>query len=70
MASNLDSKAVTAALGLVLEEIAAKAWAVHRGGRISARLIDRVLAYRIGVRPWEGQRLVNAYAAKRRAARW
>src|SRR5262245_24633771 len=54
MANNFDSKAVRAALGLVLEEIATKARAAHRGGRISARL-----AYRIGVRPWERQRLAK-----------
>jgi hypothetical protein len=69
-ANNLNSsRAVTAALGLVLDEITARAMATSPGGRISARLIGRVLAYRIGVRPWEGQRLAKAYVAHRRAAR-
>jgi hypothetical protein len=58
---NSNGRAVTAALALVLDEITRDARAAHPGGRISARLIGRVLAYRIGVRPWEGQRLAKAY---------
>jgi hypothetical protein len=65
---NNNDRAVTAALALLLDEITARARAAHPGGRVSARLIGRVLAYRTGLPVWEGQRLAKAWKATRKAA--
>jgi hypothetical protein len=64
---DLSDKAIAAALNRVLDEIAETARATSPTGRMSARLIGRVLAVRLGIPVWTGQT-----AAKRRArgARW
>jgi len=62
---DLSDKAIAAALNRLLEEIAETARATSPTGRMSARLIGRALALRLGVSTWEAQR-----AAKTLGRRW
>ena len=52
---DLSDKAIAAALNRVLDEIAETARATSPTGRVSRRLIGRVLAVRLGIPVWTGQ---------------
>jgi hypothetical protein len=52
---DLSNKAIAAALNQVLDEIAEIARAASPAGRVSRRLIGRVLAVRLGIPVWTGQ---------------
>jgi hypothetical protein len=60
-----SDKVIAAALNRLLDEIAEAARATSPTGRVSRRLIGRVLALRLGVSTWEAQR-----AAKTLGRRW
>jgi hypothetical protein len=62
---DLSDRAIAAALFKLLDEIAGTAKATSRG-RISARLVGRVLAMRLGISIWEAQTAAKAWQAARR----
>jgi hypothetical protein len=62
---NLSNRAIAAALLKLLDEIAAAAKATSHG-RISGRLIGRVLACELGISVWEAQTVAKAWQAARR----
>ena len=67
MPVDLSDKAIAAALNRALDEIAEAARATSPTGRVSARLIGRVLAVRLGIPVWAGQTAAKRWA---RGARW
>jgi hypothetical protein len=58
---DLSDKAIAAALNRVLDEIAETARATSPG-RVSRRLIGRVLAVRLGIPVWTGQTAAKRWA--------
>jgi hypothetical protein len=62
---DLSDQAIAAALFKLLDEIAGTAKATSRG-RISGRLVGRVLAVRLGISVWEAQTVAKAWQAARR----
>jgi hypothetical protein len=65
----LSDKAIAAALNRVLDEIAETARAAASTGRVSRRLIGRVLAVRLGIPVWTGQTVAKRWARGARRAR-
>jgi hypothetical protein len=66
---DLSDKAIAAALNRVLDEIAETARATSSTGRVSRRLIGRVLAVRLGIPVWTGQTVAKRWARGARRAR-
>jgi hypothetical protein len=62
---DLSDKAIAAALNRVLDEIAETARATSPTGRVSARLIGRVLALRLGGSAAGGENVGEAVAMMR-----
>jgi hypothetical protein len=69
MIPDLSDRAIAAALFGVLDEIADAAVKTSRHDRTSARLLGRVLAFRLGLRVIEGQRVAKAWQSSRATAR-
>ena len=66
MPVDLSDKAIAAALNRVLDEIAETARATSPTGRVSRRLIGRVLAVRLGIPVWTGQTAAKRWARRAR----
>jgi hypothetical protein len=70
MVPDLSDKAIAAALFGLLDEIEdTVAKATSPQGSISARLLGRVLAFRLGLPMFEAQRVAKAWQATRRGGR-
>jgi hypothetical protein len=66
---DLSDKAIAAALNRLLDEIAETARATSPTGRMSRRLIGRVLALPLGIPVWTGQTAAKRWAHSARRAR-